>query len=489
MQIHHLLERYRPLVEDFSAFVDACRSPLPLVIWRNSLRSPSVAISDWLHADRHGLEPCRWFDDAFRVANPDSLEYLAAYLSGLFHIQEEIALLPVLLLDPRPGERILDLCAAPGNKTAQISAAMQATGTVVSNDASRKRMGVLRTTMDRLGLTNVVLTISNASDFPVEYPLYDRVLVDAPCSCEGMSRKNPSILRKYSVERSERLSRLQRLILERAIRLCRPGGRIVYATCTYAPEENECVVASVLDNPVGGARVRLIKPEVPGLRFSTGLTRWRGESLPPELQNSFRVWPHQNDTGGFYVAVLEKEEGAAVSSGPYRSPVLVANSASGSSAQPVCPRADIDRFDFDTDVLSLYRSEVLSRKYTSLVGRDVQFPSSPIILAAGVRAINTKGSDARLSTAGAMLLGPAARKSIVDLSVSDMKYFLGREDITAMDAWLGSPGSVLVRSKNVTFGLGSISSTSGTGVLRSFFPRTWAGVDVAARLSALGADL
>ncbi len=484
VQIENFLRRYRPLVEDYPAFVEASGSPLPLVIRANTLRQASASINQWLDAGRHGLRPSCWMAGAFRVSHSETLEYAAAYLSGIFHIQEEVALLPVHLLDPLPGERVLDLCAAPGNKTAQISAAMHAGGTIIANDASRMRLGVLRTTMDRLSLKNVVLTVSDASNFPAAFGQFDRILVDVPCSCEGTSRKNPSALREFSEARSLQFSRLQSRILERAIRVCRPGGRIVYSTCTYAPEENECVIAGVLGNSVAGLRVRLIKADVPGLRYSPGITRWQGERLPSELENSMRIWPHQNDTGGFFIAVLEKA-GVDSPAAPGSAPITDSTAVSGTSAQPVIPPSDIERFGFDAEALAGYRREVFSRKYASLVDKDIQIPSSPIVISAGVRAINTKGSEPRLSTAGAMLLGSAARESIVDLDEFELKEYLMRRDISARDAWLRDPGSKLVRSKGVTFGLGSVAPHSGRHILRSFFPRTWAGVDVAARLSSV----
>ena len=219
------------------------------------------------------------------------------------------------LLDPRAGERVLDLCAAPGNKTAQIAVAMQNQGTVVANDARWARLAPVRRVLERLGILNVVATVEDGAIFPDGAGRFDAVLADVPCSCDATVRKSPKVVLRQDERRRPQVRGLQRAILRRAVDLCRPGGRVVYATCTFAPEENESVVHEVLedlgatgadDDPV--LRVRPV--EVPGLRLSPGLPAWQGQRFHPALARSVRLWPHHNDTGGFYVAVLDKLRGS-----------------------------------------------------------------------------------------------------------------------------------------------------------------------------------
>lgn len=230
-----------------------------------------------------------------------------AYAQGLFTPQEEAALLPALLMGPRPGERLLDLCAAPGNKTAQLAVALGRGGTVVANDLRWSRVSPLRRILERLGILNVVATAGNGVVFPEDprHGPYDGVLVDVPCSCDATVRKSPKVMLRQGQERRRRTSGVQRALLRRAIALCRAGGRVVYSTCSFAPEENEAVVNDVLADPKG-ARVTLRSVAVPGLRLSPGVSAWAGVELLPEVaEKTVRLWPHHNDTGGFFVAVLD----------------------------------------------------------------------------------------------------------------------------------------------------------------------------------------
>ena len=302
------LDRYRPLVDDWDAFLDALRRPLPTAIWTNTLRATPEEVAALLAHEGIPVEPIPWYPGAFRLPPDLNPGATMAYTMGLYHVQEEVSLLPPVLLDPQPGERVIDLCAAPGNKTAQIAVAMQNRGTVVANDVSGGRMNVTRTTLARLGLANVSTTHVNAVQYPVAEP-FDRVLADVPCSCEGTSRKHPDVLMRANVRRSCTLGERQLAILERGLRLCRPGGRIVYATCTYAPEENERVLDALLRSHPDA--VRLLPARIDGVDASPGLTAWGGQALHPDLHRALRVWPHQLDSGGFFVAVLEKTKAEA----------------------------------------------------------------------------------------------------------------------------------------------------------------------------------
>ena len=297
-------ERYRSLVPDWEPFVRACSRPLPTVVWANRLRTTPEALAGRL-ADE-GLDPdaVDWYEGAFRISDAMNPGTTLSYLAGLYHIQEEVSLLPVHVLAPRPGERVLDLCAAPGGKTLQAAIALENRGTVVANDRSGIRLNVLRTALYRMGLTNVSTVVGDAARFSGPDEWFDCVIADVPCSCEGTSRKHASVVGRASRPQSAFLAEKQRAILKRAAALCRPGGRIVYATCTYAPEENELVVDALLRSD---ARLRIRAIDLSGLTSAPGVTEWEDALLSPQLALSRRIWPHQNDTGGFYVALLEKE--------------------------------------------------------------------------------------------------------------------------------------------------------------------------------------
>ena len=198
---------------------------------------------------------------------------------------------------------MLDLCAAPGGKTAGLAVAMANRGTVVANDVDWRRLIAVGRNLDRIGLVNVATTAWDAANFPEGGGLYDRVLADVPCTCEGTSRKNPGVLAWGGEEERARTAAAQTAILRKAVRLCRPGGRIVYSTCTYAPEENEAVVDAVLrevraaEGPEA-LRVADARAEAGAAGFDAAATSWNGERFDRSLAGCLRVWPHLHDTGG-----------------------------------------------------------------------------------------------------------------------------------------------------------------------------------------------
>ncbi len=299
-------KRYRSIVDDWESFVQTCVRPLPLTIWTNTLRTTPGVLQDWLAEENLSADAVSWYEGAFKLPPNLSLGNRIPYLAGLYHIQEEVSLIPALLLAPQPGERILDLCAAPGNKTAQIATFMQNQGVLVANDRNEQRLHVLRTTLARLGIMNVSTTQHDAAAFPCTEPRFDGVLADVPCSCEGTSRKQPGVLERASEQQSSSLATTQLAILKKSVEVCKPGGRIVYATCTYAPEENEMVIDALLKY-YGRDRVRLAPAHIPSLHCAQGISTWNGKRLAPDLPLTMRIWPHQNDSGGFFVAVLEKQ--------------------------------------------------------------------------------------------------------------------------------------------------------------------------------------
>ncbi len=297
MGLEHL-ERYQEIIPHFESFLESIKQPLPVTARINTLK---ISVPELLQRlDRAGIryERMRWYPLGLRLDSEKPGRYMEFHM-GLIHIQEEISMLPPLVLDPKPGERVLDLCAAPGGKTAQISMQMSNRGMVVANDSSTTRIVPLRANLERLGVINAVVTSYDGRCFP--HYEFDRVLVDAPCTSEGTARKYPAVLDRCSQKRSLDLQRLQISLLRRAAQLTKPGGVIVYSTCTFAPEENEEVVANVLD------LVNVEDFALPGLKASPGLTSWHEKEYGDDLTRCRRFYPHQNDTGGFFVAKLRRK--------------------------------------------------------------------------------------------------------------------------------------------------------------------------------------
>ena len=263
-------ERYRPLIGDWQGFTEAVGAPLPACVWTNRLRVEPERFAALLRDEGSAVDPIAWHPGGFHLPALSRAGAQWWFLAGLGHIQEEASSLPVALLDPRPGERILDLCAAPGGKTAQIVQALTNRGTVVANDGLPGRVRALRANLDRLGALNVSTTVYDGGNYPRAAGHFDRVLGDAPCSGEGMVRK-PSRSHPGNEPLYQRYARQQQALLRRAAVLCRPGGRIVYSTCTFAPEENELVIDALLRELDG--RVRVSPTDCGSFRTEPGKAR------------------------------------------------------------------------------------------------------------------------------------------------------------------------------------------------------------------------
>lgn len=200
---------------------------------------------------------------------------------------------PVPLLDPRPGERVLDLCAAPGGKSTQIAGLMEGRGLLVSNEYSPKRAKILSQNLERLGAANALVLNEPVQTLADRFPgWFHRVLVDAPCSGEGMFRKEAAALEDWSPALVDMCARRQGELLEAAARLTAPGGRLVYSTCTFSPREDEEAVSAFLERH---PEFTPIEPEAP----------WFVRSAP----GCFRLWPHRLRGEGHFAAVLEKTGG------------------------------------------------------------------------------------------------------------------------------------------------------------------------------------
>ncbi len=221
--------------------------------------------------------------------------------AGLYYLQEASAMLPAALLRPRPGERILDLCAAPGGKSTQIGAYMEGRGILVCNEIHPTRAKVLSENIERMGICNAVVTNETPQKLETYFPEYfDGILVDAPCSGEGMFRKNEEACGEWSPENVELCARRQDEILDCASGMLRPGGRMVYSTCTFAPEENEGSISRFLRRHPD---FKLLEPPFQTEEMCEGVPEW-GEDALSELRKTIRLWPHRIKGEGHFAAIL-----------------------------------------------------------------------------------------------------------------------------------------------------------------------------------------
>lgn len=226
----------------------------------------------------------------------NSVEYAAGY----FHVQAISSALAALALDPQPGENILDLCAAPGSKTTYLAQLMENRGLIVANEKKWGRVSPLVTDLGRMGVTNCVITTYPGEHFPTRF-FFDRVLVDAPCSGEGRHRLVGRPPLDFSANVRKRLPKVQKRLIVRAFDLLKPGGTLLYSTCTYNPEENEAVVAHLLEK-----RAAELIPIQFGPELDPGIEQWKEEVYGRRMQKCVRIYPHRIDSVGFFMAGVVK---------------------------------------------------------------------------------------------------------------------------------------------------------------------------------------
>jgi NOL1/NOP2/sun family putative RNA methylase len=294
-------ERYRAIIPDYEALLNALDQPLPTFVRVNTLKIAVGPFQNSMAERGHVLERTPEMEVAFRLHGSATPGSTLEYFSGYYHVQGLTSMLPPGILNPQPEERVLDLCAAPGGKATYLAQLMQNRGVVVANDFRRSRLRILRSHIDRLGTTSILITCYQGQQFPKRI-LFDKILLDPPCSAEGTYRsglqrplsENPNVVK--------RLSQLQQHLLLRALDLLQKNGTLVYSTCTYAPEENEAVIDEVLRN--GQAEILPISIPFP---HSEGLPSWEGKRFHPDMTKAVRIYPHQINSWGFFIAHLRKQ--------------------------------------------------------------------------------------------------------------------------------------------------------------------------------------
>lgn len=294
------------LGDEYDKFMSSYEAPRVYGLRINRLK---LDIEQWkkLSSMKGELRPIPWAPDGVYYEEGERPGKHPHYHAGLYYIQEPSAMAPVELLDIMPGHRVLDLCAAPGGKSTQIAGKLQGTGVLVTNDNAKERTKALAKNIELAGVRNAVVLNEEPAAIAGVFPeWFDRILVDAPCSGEGMFRKDESMIAEWEKHSIERCSVMQHDILKHAAAMLAPGGRIVYSTCTFSPEENEQQIACFLaDHPDFSIA------DVPHrFGWTPGRADLAAEAAPlgPErlqsISGTVRLWPHLIEGEGHYAAVL-----------------------------------------------------------------------------------------------------------------------------------------------------------------------------------------
>lgn len=294
------VERYGALT-DWERFKKYTLSFLPKSIRVNTLKTTIPELTKRLQKNWH-LKQVPWCREGFWVEHKEGrldVGNTVEHALGYYYVQEAASMIPPIVLDPKPGERVLDIAAAPGSKSTQLAQLMQNKGVLVANDVSYARIAALGLNLQRCGVMNAVIT-----EMPGERirgVQFDRVLLDAPCSGTGTIRKSIKTILMWNPEMVKRIAAVQRKLILNAYDLLVPGGTLVYSTCSLEPEENEGIVDFLLGKT--GARVEDIALDI---NRSPAVTEFEGRTYAPEVRKILRLWPQDNDTEGFCVAKIRK---------------------------------------------------------------------------------------------------------------------------------------------------------------------------------------
>jgi len=292
-------ERMKSMLKDeFTDFIQSYETTAYQGLRVNSLK---IDVPTFLSLSPFSLKPIPWCPTGFYYSKEDRPGKHPYHAAGLYYIQEPSAMSVVEVLEPQPGESILDLCAAPGGKSTQIASKMKGQGFLVSNEFNQARSKALSENIERCGIPHALVTNETPERLAQRFPVFfDRILVDAPCSGEGMFRKLEEACEDWTNDKVALCSRMQREILSYAASMLKPGGTLVYSTCTFSAEENEIQIAQFLSEyPEFKLETIQLKQE-----FSAGRPEWANDVQ--EVTKTARLWPHLLKGEGHFIAKLSK---------------------------------------------------------------------------------------------------------------------------------------------------------------------------------------
>lgn len=393
-------------------------------------------------------EPVLWAEGGYYYKEDAQPGKHPFHEAGVYYIQEASAMAPVTALCARPGERVLDLCAAPGGKSTQLADAMKGEGLLVCNEIHPGRAKILSENLERMGVTNALVVNQEPAYLAERFPgFFDKILVDAPCSGEGMFRKNEEAALEWSVENVHMCAQRQSQIMESAALMLRDGGRMVYSTCTFAPEEDEGTIDRFLK-----AHPEFCLEEI---KRYPGMEPGRPEFIPEgskELTKTVRLWPHKLKGEGHFMALLKKE-GTPKNTPVYRTENGVAKRDYGEwpeFQQTYLKKSFEGTYVRFGDQLYLVRGEC-----PSLQGLRV--------LRAGLHLGTMKKNRFEPSHALALSLRPEEAVQVLNITEEQARKYLKGETLMAD----GEKGWYLICVEGYSLGFGKLSGT----VMKNHYPK------------------
>lgn len=302
------LEKMKAILgEEYEAFLASYEQPRNFGLRVNA---DKISPEEFEELSDFHLTKIPWTENGYYYEAEDAPARHPFYYAGLYYLQEPSAMTPASRLPVNPGERVLDLCAAPGGKATELGARLHGKGVLVANDISASRAKALLKNLEVSGVDNAFVTNEVPAKLAAEFPeFFDKILVDAPCSGEGMFRKDPDVAKVWDAEKPLACAKQQKEIISRAAQMLAPGGQLLYSTCTFSPEENEQVIAYLLDS-----RDDMEVLEIAGYE---GFLGGFADAEHPQLSKCVRIWPHHMNGEGHFLALLRKRNVGESAVGTY----------------------------------------------------------------------------------------------------------------------------------------------------------------------------
>ncbi|HDZ17298.1 MAG TPA: RsmB/NOP family class I SAM-dependent RNA methyltransferase [archaeon] len=300
-----MIERYLEFLglDNTIKLLKANEKPLIPSIRVNTLKLSPSELKIKLEQKGFKLEPLEWIPYGFKVIKEGfNLGSSHEFLQGYYYLQNIASMLPALILDPKPNDLVIDMCAAPGSKATQLAQIMNNKGTLILIDRNKRRIPSLEMNLRRLGISNSIILNFDAMNLNKLNVKADRILLDAPCTGEGLIRQDKSRKTSKKLKDIEKMASIQKNLLTAGLNTLKPNGKLLYSTCSIAPEENELVINEVLSK-YSNFKIQKIHTRY-GLN---GFTKVFGKDLLDQLENSQRLYPHVHDTIGFYICLIKNQ--------------------------------------------------------------------------------------------------------------------------------------------------------------------------------------
>jgi 16S rRNA (cytosine1407-C5)-methyltransferase len=294
--------------EQFTSILKTFDAPKQVTFRVNTLKSSAAQLEIELEAANIPYEPIEWMEGVYRISPHDKLRLTQtdAFYQGHLYIQNLASMIAPMILAPQPGETVLDLAAAPGGKTLMLAGMMNNTGWLSAVEPTRERFFRLRANLEMQGVTNAHTYMTDGRSVGKKCPeMFDRIMLDAPCSSEARFKTHdPKSMSFWSIHKAKETSKLQRRLLLSAYDALKPGGQLLYCTCSFSPEENESPLQHLLERH--GEHLTTLPITLPFENIQKPLQCWGKEVFDERIQNAIRILP--TDTiDGFFLCLLEKK--------------------------------------------------------------------------------------------------------------------------------------------------------------------------------------